>query len=109
MWSINSKFVQPNKSLNINACTEKSRNFTDICDQPFVKFSVIDIFEALNSFDLNPYPGPNGLPNILLRSCLYSISDPICKIYNRSLAAGIFLLSGKIALPYQFINLVIII
>jgi len=76
--------------LNTNSCLNYSKNFVDICNQPFIKISTSDIFEAISSLDSNPCPGPDGLPNILLHSCVYSLSVPICKIFNRSLSAGIF-------------------
>lgn len=50
-----------------------------------------DIFEDISSLDCNPCPGPDDLHNILLRLCIiYSLSVPICNIFNRSLSVGIF-------------------
>lgn len=82
--------IYSNLILNINSCLNYSKNFADICNQPFIKISTSDIFEAISSLDGNPCPGPDGLPNILLCSCVYSLSVPICKIFNRSLSACIF-------------------
>jgi len=91
--------------LNTNSCLNYSKNFIDICNQPLIKFSTIDIFEAIISLD--PCPGPDGLPNIL-RSCVYSLSVPICKIFNRPYLQAFFLLNGKIVMSHLFLSQVII-
>lgn len=82
--------VYSNVNLNINSCINYSKSLADICNQPSIQILISDVFEAISSLDCNPCPGPDGLPNILLRSCTYSLSIPICKIFNRSLTIGFF-------------------
>lgn len=65
------------------------KNYADIYHvQPYITFTVSEIFEVINSLDLNPCPGPDGIPNIMLRSCIFSLSVPLCILFNRSLIAG---------------------
>lgn len=47
------------------------------CHLATIKLSVGDIFQILSTLDLNPCPGPDDIPYILLRSCIYSLSVPI--------------------------------
>jgi hypothetical protein len=82
--------VYSTESLNIDKCIEKSKDYIDICQQPLINFTVSEIFNALHSLDFNPCPGPDGIPNILLRSCKYSLSIPLCRLFNRSLKVGVF-------------------
>lgn len=55
-----------------------------------IKFTVKEVFNGLNFLDLNPCPELDGLLNILLHLCKYSLSVPISKIFNRSLILGVF-------------------
>jgi hypothetical protein len=51
------------------------KNYTDVlvCHQLYTKITVSEMFETLNTLDFNPCPGPDGIPNILLCSCKYSL------------------------------------
>jgi hypothetical protein len=65
--------VYSRKKLNTIECLDYSKTYADIYHpRPYIKFTVSDIFEAINSLDLNQCPGPDGIPNILLRSCIFS-------------------------------------
>jgi len=83
-------FVYSTNNLNIGECLGYSKNYKDIFLQPNINFTVSEVFEAINSLDLNPCPGPDGIPNILLQSCIFSLSFPFCRLYNRSLLVGTF-------------------
>lgn len=39
---------------------------------------------------LIPCPGPDGIPNILLRSCKYYLSIALCRLFNRSFIDGTY-------------------
>lgn len=72
-----------------------TNNYTDIYQvQPYITFTVSEIFEAINSLDLNPCPGPDAIPNIMFRSCKFSLSVPLCILFNRSLVIG--------SIPFQW-------
>lgn len=40
-------FLAEHILTSINDCIEKAKHFTDLCDQPLIKISISDIFEAL--------------------------------------------------------------
>ncbi|KAL4152733.1 hypothetical protein QTP88_000566 [Uroleucon formosanum] len=81
--------VYSTDKLNIGECLGYSKNYADIYQvQPHIKFTVSEIFDAINSLDLNPCPGPDGIPNIMLRSCIFSLTVPLCILFNRSLILG---------------------
>lgn len=72
--------VYSTSSLNISDSLDKSKKHADICHQPNINFTACEIFEALSSLDSNSCPGPDGIPNLLLRSYKYSLSIPICRL-----------------------------
>lgn len=81
--------VYSTNKLNIDECLGYSKDYADIYQvQPYISFAVSEIFEAINSLDLNPCPGPDGIPNTMLRSCIFSLSVPLCILFNRSLIVG---------------------
>lgn len=49
--------VYSSSSLSISECLEKAKNYTDVCQQPYFKITISEMFEALNSLDFNPCPG----------------------------------------------------
>ena len=47
------------------------------------------------TLDANKSAGPDKVPNKLLKMCALLIANPLCKLFNKSLQAGIFPLSWK--------------
>ena len=82
--------VYSTNSLNINECLEKLNNYINICQQSHIKITVSEIIKTLNSLDFNSCPVLDGIPNILLRFCKFSLSITLCKIFNRYLSDGIY-------------------
>ena len=56
----------------------------------FLEITPQDIFSAVGDLDNNGNPGPDGIPAYFIKNCLPSLQFPILRIYNESLAAGIF-------------------
>ena len=54
-----------------------------------------EVLKMLNSLDTNKSAGPDKVPNKLLKMCALLIANPLCKLFNKSLQAGIFPLSWK--------------
>ena len=56
------------------------------------KFSIteFEIFKILSKLDPSKATGPDGIGNKLLKESAISICEPLCKIFQRSLDAGIF-------------------
>lgn len=88
--------VYSNQSANINNCISDIIDSLYTSDLVSLKLSIEEVFQSLSTLDLNPCPGPDGIPNILLRSCKYSLAVPIHKLFSHSLSKGIF--------PFQWKN-----
>ena len=54
-----------------------------------------EVLKMLNSLDTNKSAGHDKVPNKLLKMCALLIANPLCKLFNKSLQAGIFPLSWK--------------
>ena len=50
----------------------------------------IEVFFKLNNINIRKAPGPDGLPNWLLRDFSAILCDPLCAIFNMSLRTGHF-------------------
>ena len=50
----------------------------------------LEVLKALNALDPNKSCGPDELPNRILKMTALIICDPLTKLFNKSLAAGIF-------------------
>lgn len=55
-----------------------------------IKLSIEEIFQILSSLYFNPCSGPDGILNILLRYCNYSLFVPIHKLFRQSSLKGVF-------------------
>ena len=51
--------------------------------QPF------EVFYKLSHIKVHKSPGPDGIPNWLLRDFAFALSEPICHIFNSSISEGI--------------------
>lgn len=85
-----------NQNPNINNCISDINDNLYTSNLASLKLLVEEIFQSLSTLDLNLCPGPDGIPNILLRSCSYSLAVPIHKLFSHSLSKGIF--------PFQWKN-----
>lgn len=70
--------------INQNFKSDKCINLTSL------SVSSVEIFNKIESLNGNLGVGPDGIPAILLRNCKCVLSDVLCKIFNLSLATGIF-------------------
>jgi len=89
--------VYSNQSPNINNCISDINDSFYTSNLALIKLSVEEVFQSLSILDLNLCPGPDGIPNILLHSCKYSLAVPIHKLFSRSLSKGVF--------PFQWRNI----
>lgn len=65
-------------------------NLNEIIELSNCNFSVAEIFEALSNIGLNPSPGPDSIPTLLLYKCRYPLSIPIYYLFSLSLNSRIF-------------------
>lgn len=54
------------------------------------KFSVSDIFNKISKIPDKLNLGPDGIPNVLIKNCLYSLSQPLTLLFNNSMLSGVF-------------------
>ena len=52
--------------------------------------SIQTIFDAINKLELSSSSGPDEVPNIILKKCIFSITKPLHALFNKSLSSGIF-------------------
>ena len=57
--------------------------FCEFVVQPF------EVFHKLSHIKVRKSPGPDGIPNWLLRDFAFALSEPICHIFNSSISEGI--------------------
>ena len=50
--------------------------------------TVREVQGALNSIKVRKSPGPDGIPNVLLKSFSFELAPVICELYNSSLREG---------------------
>lgn len=88
--------VYSNQSPNTNNCISDINDSLYTSNLASLKLLVEDVFQSLSTLYLNPCPGPDGIPNILLRSCKYSLAVPFHKLFCHLLSKGVF--------PFQWKN-----
>lgn len=54
-----------------------------------------DLLSGLLCLDVKKGPGPDGIPNRMLRECAVGLCEPLCFIFNFSLAKGVFPMEWK--------------
>lgn len=52
--------------------------------------SIHNIFEKLTKIPNKLTVGPDGIPNVLLKSCICTLTNPLCFLFNSSLKQGVF-------------------
>lgn len=57
-----------------------------VCDD----VSLVDIFDKISKIPNKLIIGPDGIPNILLKMCVCTLSEPLHILFKRSLETGIF-------------------
>jgi len=56
----------------------------------------------MSRIEVNKAPGPDGLPDLVLRDFCGQLSGPVCAIFNTSLREGCVQIAGKRPASYQF-------
>ena len=56
-----------------------------------------DVFKILNSLKVSKANGPDGIGNVVLKSCARSLLEPVSFLVNKSLNDGLFPQSWKTA------------
>lgn len=59
-------------------------------DLSSLSISESEVFNSMCALKLSSSPGPDGLPNIFLITCLYSLVKPLTLLFNLSLQQGNF-------------------
>jgi hypothetical protein len=65
----------------------------DVSDEPpfgLLQFTVLEVLNALLDLDTIKGPGPDGVPPLILKSCVSAFALPLCLLFNRSLASCVF-------------------
>lgn len=57
--------------------------------------AVSEVFEKINKLPNTLRYGPDGVPNFLIKQCMYSLSKPLAILFNSSLDTGVFPLLWK--------------
>lgn len=55
-----------------------------------IDITISDIFDCINTIQLNSNPGTDGIPSIFFKSCKFIMSTVLWLIYNKSLSYDIF-------------------
>ncbi|XP_050294283.1 uncharacterized protein LOC126734630 [Anthonomus grandis grandis] len=63
----------------------------DQFDVKFVELSLVEVFDEILGLQSKTSAGPDGIPSLLLRECVCTLSKPICTLFNLSLKSGVFL------------------
>ena len=81
-------------TLNIlpahNPLTNNTNNIVPVPSLENIIISEQEVLRTLNSLDSNKSTGPDGIPVKLLKLTALLISEPLAKLYNKSLASGKF-------------------
>lgn len=56
----------------------------------YLNFSLGNVEELLSNVDINKNGGPDGIPNVFLRSTARQLAVPLSIIFNKSVTTGIF-------------------
>ena len=65
------------------------------CSFAFQPVSVSDVYKSLSELNTNKAAGMDGVSNRLLRSCASALAEPLCHLFNLSLAKSVLPLSWK--------------
>ena len=76
----------PSDSASVEKVVESSSNLNGFK----LDITVENVFELINKLKSNNTCGPDNVPNNFLKSCIYSLSLPIFKLFSKSLVKGIF-------------------
>jgi len=74
-------------SSKVTASKFNYKHIVEICD---LTIDIADIFSELSTLNINKGPGPDGIPNVLLRHCCCSLTRPLHYLFNTSLSLGLF-------------------
>ena len=66
------------------------RNFKNLVAHPIFDLTDDDILKSALSLKSYGSPGPDGVPPIFLRNCIYSLLEPLKLIFQKSLSTFIF-------------------
>lgn len=59
-------------------------------DIPFIQFTLSEVFESIISLKDKLSYGPDNIPTYFLKRCVYSLSGPLCTLFNLSLKLQTF-------------------
>lgn len=59
-------------------------------DVMLLPFSLSDVFAKISALPDKLSSGPDMIPNLFLRNCIFTISKPLHLLFNKSLETGIF-------------------
>ncbi|KAJ3655421.1 hypothetical protein Zmor_014553 [Zophobas morio] len=55
-----------------------------------LKVDISEVFENIDRLKHSFHPGADGIPNVLLKNCIYTITVPLCELFKVSLSQGKF-------------------
>ena len=59
-------------------------DFNYSIDLDFVSITLADVFEAITSLETRFSHGPDGIPSVLVKRCVCTLSKPLQHIFNLS-------------------------
>jgi hypothetical protein len=81
-----SQDLKPLSQVPIEHWVKKNESATNSIDY---SITALEVFNSLSRIDVHKSPGPDNLPNWVLREYAFAISEPICHIFNYSLQNGV--------------------
>ena len=78
----------PNNAENHNL---PDTNFETDQRLDILNFQPCEVKKLLNSVDPNKASGPDNISNLVLKEVAREVCTPLCKIFNQSLIAGVYL------------------
>lgn len=54
------------------------------------RFSPVEVYDLIDGLKSNFSSGPDGIPAIILKRCVSSLSAPLCSLFNVSVGSGHF-------------------
>ena len=80
-------FVSVTSPLSSLTSADVSRISVDVIPEELFS-TVREVQGALNFIKVRKFPGPDGIPNVLLQSSSFELAPVICELYNSSLRDG---------------------
>ncbi|KAI8493036.1 hypothetical protein Bbelb_290400 [Branchiostoma belcheri] len=100
---LNGIFVQTASGSNYPDHMKRLPQYTNK-ELTHIQLSVEEVYNVLQGLHVNKAPGPDGIPNRLLKEAAPVVSASLCELFNYSLATGKCLRNGNSQTSRPFIR-----